>query len=66
MNTDRYQALLVDQSGRRFHPLNLTLGEAAAFEQTSGVIFENSAATKIEPGTNPALYTAQGQLGQNL
>jgi gamma-glutamylputrescine oxidase len=62
VNTDRYQAILIDKSGGHFHPLNLTLGEAAAFEQNSGVIYENSAVTKIDRGANPVVHTAQGQV----
>ncbi|MET3105797.1 gamma-glutamylputrescine oxidase [Oxalobacteraceae bacterium GrIS 2.11] len=62
VNTDRYQAILVDKSGGHFHPLNLSLGEAAAFEQNHGVIYENSAVTKIERGANPLVHTAQGQV----
>jgi len=62
VNTDRYQAILVDKSGGHFHPLNLSLGEAAAFEQNHGVIYENSAVTKIDRGANPVVHTAQGQV----
>ncbi len=62
VNTDRYQAILVDKSGGHFHPLNLTLGEAAAFEQNDGVIYENSAVTRIDRGNNPIVHTAQGQV----
>ncbi len=62
VNTDRYQAILVDKSGGHFHPLNLTLGEAAAFEQHAGVIYENSGVTKIDRGANPVVHTAQGQV----
>ncbi len=60
VNTDIYQALLVDKSGGHFHPLNLTLGEAAAFEQNSGVIYENSPVIKIERGSIPVVHTALG------
>jgi len=62
VNTDRYQAILIDKSGGHFHPLNLTLGEAAAFEQNGGIIYENSAVTKIDRGANPVVHTAQGQI----
>lgn len=60
VNTDSYQALLIDKSGGHFHPLNLTLGEAAAFEQNSGVIYENSPVINIERGSNPVVHTALG------
>ncbi len=62
VNTKRYQAILVDKSGGHFHPLNLTLGEAAAVEQNGGVIYENSAVLKIDRGTNPVVHTAGGQV----
>ncbi|AZP13940.1 MULTISPECIES: NAD(P)/FAD-dependent oxidoreductase [Undibacterium] len=62
VNTDRYEAILVDKTGGHFHPLNLTLGEAAAFEQNSGVIYEHSAVTKVDRGANPVVHTAQGQV----
>jgi len=62
VNTDRYQGILIDKSGGHFHPLNLTLGEAAAFEKNSGVIYENSAVTKIDRGANPVVHTALGHV----
>ena len=40
VGTDRYSALLVDPTGGHFHPLNLALGEAAAFESLGGTIHE--------------------------
>lgn len=66
VNTDSYQALLIDKSGGHFHPLNLTLGEAAAFEQNSGVIYENSPVIKIERGSNPVVHTALGFVQANF
>lgn len=62
VNTDRYEALLVDPTGGHFHPLNLTLGEAAALEQNGGTIFENSGVTKIDRGATAVVHTAQGQV----
>ena len=62
VNTDSYQALLIDKSGGHFHPLNLTLGEAAAFEQNGGVIYENSPVIKIDRGANPVVHTALGHV----
>ena len=60
VNTDTYQGLLIDKSGGHFHPLNLTLGEAAAFEQNGGVIYENSTVTKIDRGANAVVHTGLG------
>ncbi|MBP6279003.1 MAG: FAD-binding oxidoreductase [Rhodocyclaceae bacterium] len=62
VNTDRYEAILVDQTGGHFHPLNLCLGEAAALEQTGGTIYEHSGATRIERGNTARVHTATGQV----
>ena len=62
VNTDRYHALLIDQSGGHFHPLNLTLGEAVAIEQNGGTIYEDSPVTKIERGATATVKTAQGEV----
>ena len=62
VNTDRYQAILIDPSGGHIHPLNLALGEAAALEQLGGRIFEGSAVTRIERGAMPIVHTASGQV----
>jgi len=62
VNSDRYEGVLVDKTGGHFHPLNLTLGEAAALEQNGGTIYENSAVTRIERGAQPVVHTAQGQV----
>ncbi|HVK56630.1 MAG TPA: FAD-binding oxidoreductase [Burkholderiales bacterium] len=62
VDTNRYVGSLVDKSGGHFHPLNLALGEAAAFESHGGTIYENSAVIRIDRGANPILYTKQGQV----
>lgn len=62
VGTDRYSALLVDPTGGHFHPLNLALGEAAAFESLGGTIHEASGVTKIERGATAVVHTAQGQV----
>lgn len=62
VNTDRYQAILVDKTGGHFHPLNLALGEAQALEKNGGVIYENSAVTKVDRGAKPVVHTAGGQV----
>jgi gamma-glutamylputrescine oxidase len=62
VNSDRYSGLLVDSTGGHFHPLNLALGEAAALETLGGVIYEQSAVTKIERGAKPVVRTAQGEV----
>jgi gamma-glutamylputrescine oxidase len=62
VDSDRYAGLLVDRTGGHFHPLNLALGEAAALESLGGVIYEQSAVTKIERGAKPVVRTAQGEV----
>lgn len=62
VDSDRYAGLLVDRTGGHFHPLNLALGEAAALEGLGGVIYEQSAVTKIERGAKPVVRTAQGEV----
>jgi len=62
VNSDRYQGVLVDKTGGHFHPLNLTLGEAAALEHNGGVIYENSGVTRIDRGTQAVVHTVQGQV----
>ena len=62
VNTDRYEAILIDPTGGHFHPLNLTLGEAAALEHNGGTIYENSGVTRIDRGTTAVVHTAQGKV----
>ena len=62
VNSDRYEALLVDKSGGHFHPLNLALGEAAAVEKLGGVIYEDCAVTRIERGSPAIVHTANGSV----
>ena len=62
VNSERYEALLVDTTGGHFHPLNLALGEANALEQLGGVIHEHSGVTKIDRGAHAVVHTAQGKV----
>lgn len=62
VNSERYEAILVDKTGGHFHPLNLCLGEAAAIEQCGGAIYENSAVMRIERGAKPSVHTANGRV----
>ncbi|WP_077036891.1 FAD-binding oxidoreductase [Pelomonas sp. KK5] len=62
VDTERYQALLVDPTGGHFHPLRLAQGEAAALESLGGVIHEQTRATRIERGAKPVVHTAQGSV----
>lgn len=65
--SDRYIGGLLDHSGGHIHPLNLALGEAAAFESLGGQIFEDSKVIRIDrnensPGKRPKVFTEQGSV----
>ncbi|SFA51139.1 gamma-glutamylputrescine oxidase [Paracoccus halophilus] len=61
--TDRYAGGMIDHRGGHMHPLNLALGEAAAFESLGGTIFEMSPVTWVETeGPRPGLRTARGEI----
>ncbi|MBD8495862.1 NAD(P)/FAD-dependent oxidoreductase [Pseudomonas syringae] len=59
---DQYVGGMLDMSGGHIHPLNLALGEAAAVESLGGIIFEQSAAIRIERGATPVVHTAHGRV----
>lgn len=48
VNTDAYVGGMIDHSGGHIHPLNLSLGEAAAIEKNGGRIYENTLVVDIE------------------
>lgn len=60
VGTGRYSGGLLDKSGGHFHPLNLVLGEAAAFESLGGVIYEASPVTRVEEGAKAKIHSARG------
>jgi gamma-glutamylputrescine oxidase len=62
INTDVYEGALLDHKGGHMHPLNLLLGEVSAFEQLGGVVYEDSAALKIERTRRPKIHTAEGSV----
>ncbi len=63
IGSDAYLGGMIDHSGAHMHPLNLCLGEAAAFEQNGGVIYEMSPATSIDyERAQPSVKTAQGEV----
>ena len=56
-----YAGGMIDHAGGHLHPLNLALGEAAAFENQGGVIFENSMVNRIHyEADKPVVSTGQG------
>jgi gamma-glutamylputrescine oxidase len=59
--TEAYVGGMIDHTGGHMHPLNLALGEAAAFESLGGTIHEMSAVTRIDDiaGT-PVVHTDGG------
>ncbi len=63
VNSDLYAGGLIDRTGGHMHPLNLALGEAAAFESLGGKIYEMSPILSAETeGPRPSVKTAQGEI----
>ncbi|SMQ85710.1 gamma-glutamylputrescine oxidase [Devosia lucknowensis] len=63
IGSDVYEGGMIDHSGGHMHPLNLALGEAAAFESLGGTIFEHSPVTKVEQdATGATVTTAKGRV----
>ncbi|SEK29654.1 NAD(P)/FAD-dependent oxidoreductase [Pacificibacter marinus] len=63
VNSDLYEGGLIDHSGGHMHPLNLALGEAAAFEKLGGIIYEMSPVTGVDTdAAKPVVKTRDGQL----
>lgn len=62
VQTDRYAGGMIDRLGGHIHPLNLVLGEARAFEQQNGRIFERSRVLQMDDGERPVVRTAAGSV----
>ena len=63
VNSDLYAGGLIDHSGGHMHPLNLALGEAAAFEQNGGTIYEMSPVIDVDhAAAQPVVRTAKGTI----
>ncbi|MBA2778828.1 NAD(P)/FAD-dependent oxidoreductase [Billgrantia kenyensis] len=62
VGSERYTGALVDHSGGHLHPLNLVLGQAAAFESLGGVIHEQSPVTGVRHGETVTLTTPRGSV----
>ncbi|WP_295464645.1 FAD-binding oxidoreductase [uncultured Pseudomonas sp.] len=60
--SERYVGGMLDLGGGHLHPLNLALGEAAAFESLGGIIHEHSPATRIDQAERPVVHTSQGRV----
>ncbi|MBD8891257.1 NAD(P)/FAD-dependent oxidoreductase [Roseibium litorale] len=64
--SDVYAGGMIDHSGGHVHPLNLALGEAAAFESLGGVIFEQSPVVKVDTAAaRPKVMTSGGSITCN-
>lgn len=46
--SDVYAGGMLDRSGGHLHPLNLALGQAAAFEGLGGVVYEDTPVVRVE------------------
>ncbi|MBI6628923.1 NAD(P)/FAD-dependent oxidoreductase [Pontibaca salina] len=63
VNSDLYAGGLIDYSGGHMHPLNLARGEAAAFEQNGGRIYEMSPVIDVNhAAARPLVRTAKGSM----
>jgi gamma-glutamylputrescine oxidase len=60
--TDRYLGGLYDTRSGHLHPLNYTLGLAAAAEAAGVRIFEGSEAIRIEHGETAVVHTSAGRV----
>lgn len=62
VGSDRYVGAMIDMGSGHLHPLNLALGEAAAAKTLGVRLFEQSAVTRIDYGTQVNVQTAQGNV----
>ncbi|CUH74738.1 Gamma-glutamylputrescine oxidoreductase [Tritonibacter multivorans] len=66
VGSDAYAGGMIDHAGGHLHPLNLALGEAAAFEQNGGTIFEMSKVVHVDQdGPQPVVQTENGRITCN-
>ena len=62
VGSQRYIGGLYDSRSGHLHPLNYTLGLAAAAESAGARIFENSPVVRLEKGDTATVVTAQGRV----
>lgn len=60
LTTDAYIGGLYDANSGHLHPLNYTLGLAAAAEAAGARLFEGSAAERVDYGDRPVVHTTAG------
>ncbi|MCB1645849.1 MAG: FAD-binding oxidoreductase [Pseudomonadales bacterium] len=66
VRSDVYVGGVIDHSGGHIHPLNLALGEAAAFEKLGGVIYEHTPAIQVDTkAAKPVVKTRDGSITCN-
>jgi gamma-glutamylputrescine oxidase len=58
--TERYNSGLYDPRSGHLHPLNYTLGLAAAAERSGATLYEDSLVTRLTPGGKVRVETSQG------
>lgn len=63
--SDRYCGGMIDMGSGHLHPLNLALGEADAALALGVQLFERSPVTRIDPGPEVKVHTAQGLVRAN-
>lgn len=63
IGSDSYVGGMIDHTGGHMHPLNLALGEAAAFESLGCVIYEQSPVVSTDTqAAMPVVRTARGSM----
>jgi gamma-glutamylputrescine oxidase len=62
VDSPRYVGALSDRGSGHLHPLNYALGLAEACERAGVTIYEDSAVTAIDSGSNPSFTTAAGRV----
>ncbi len=60
--TERYNSGLYDPHSGHLHPLNYTLGLAAAAERAGATLLENSLVTRLVHGDTATVETAEGRV----
>ncbi|MGH8436449.1 MAG: NAD(P)/FAD-dependent oxidoreductase [Pseudomonas sp.] len=62
VGSSRYVGGLIDMGSGHLHPLNLALGEAAAAQSLGVQLFEQSAVSRIDYGSEVCVHTANGKV----
>ena len=62
IGSPNYAGAMLDMGSGHLHPLNLALAEAAIAQSLGVQVFEHSAATRLEYGTEVKIHTARGRV----